>query len=68
MIIVIDPGKGETGKAFAVRSRELVEQMHAAGQTRLSGDRRYKERARAEREGINMPSEELAQLRALALA
>ncbi len=67
LIVVIDPSKGETGKGFAVRSRELVEQMHAAGQTRLSGDRRYKERSRAEREGISMPREELAKLRALAL-
>ncbi|WP_166367278.1 Ldh family oxidoreductase [Pseudomonas akapageensis] len=66
LIIVIDPSKGETGKGFALRSRELVEQMHAAGQTRLSGDRRYRERARADKEGISMPCEELAQLRALA--
>ncbi|UVJ42325.1 Ldh family oxidoreductase [Pseudomonas sp. LS1212] len=66
LIILIDPTKGETGKGFAVRSRELVEQMHVAGQTRLSGDRRYRERARVEKEGISLPAEELARLRELA--
>jgi delta1-piperideine-2-carboxylate reductase len=65
LIIVIDPSKRQ-GQDFAKRSRELVERMHEAGQTRLSGDRRYRQRAKAQNEGIAMPAEELAKLRALA--
>ncbi|MCL8303066.1 Ldh family oxidoreductase, partial [Pseudomonas mosselii] len=43
LIIVIDPSKAE-GERFALRSRELVEQMQAAGLTRMPGERRYRER------------------------
>ncbi|WP_430305164.1 Ldh family oxidoreductase, partial [Pseudomonas mosselii] len=39
LIIVIDPSKAE-GERFALRSRELVEQMQAAGLTRMPGERR----------------------------
>lgn len=65
LIIVIDPGKS-AGRDFAVRSRELVERMHGVGQTRLSGDRRYRQRAVAQKEGIAMPIEELSRLKSLA--
>lgn len=64
LIIVIDPSKS-AGRDFAVRSRELVERMHEAGQTRLSGDRRYRQRALSHTQGISMPVQELERLRAL---
>ncbi|WP_236181007.1 Ldh family oxidoreductase, partial [Pseudomonas mosselii] len=50
LIIVIDPSKAE-GERFALRSRELVEQMQAAGLTRMPGERRYREREVARRAG-----------------
>ena len=65
LIIVIDPSKS-AGHDFAVRSRELVERMHEAGQTRLSGDRRYRQRVLSHTQGISMPVQELKKLRALA--
>ena len=65
LIIVIDPSKS-AGRDFAVRSRELVERMHEAGQIRLSGDRRYRQRALSHTQGISMPVQELERLRALA--
>lgn len=51
VMIVIDPDKG-SGQHFAQRSEELVQQLQAAGQDRMPGDRRYAERARAEAHGI----------------
>ena len=66
LIIVIDPDKGAGGD-FAARSRELVERMQAVGVTRLAGERRYRERARALVEGVEVGREELAQLVALSL-
>lgn len=65
LLIVIDPSK-TGGNNFAQRIETLVHEMHAAGQPRLPGERRYIERARAERDGIPMGSEELVLLRALA--
>lgn len=65
LIIVIDPSKS-AGRDFAVRSRELVERMHEAGQTRLSGDRRYRQRALSHSQGISMSVQEVEKLRALA--
>lgn len=65
LIIVIDPGK-RAGQDFAKRSRELVERMHEAGQSRLSGDRRYRQRALADTQGIPMDGDELEKLRAWA--
>ncbi|MFB4394034.1 MULTISPECIES: Ldh family oxidoreductase [unclassified Pseudomonas] len=64
LIIVIDPSKAEGGR-FAQRSRELVEQMQAAGLSRLPGERRFRERARAEREGVALTEQQLQGLRAL---
>lgn len=64
-LIVIDPAKG-AGRDFAERTETLVRQMQAAGQARQPSDRRYRERARAEREGITLSAAELARLRALA--
>lgn len=64
LIIVIDPTKAE-GDRFAQRSHGLVEQMQAAGLARLPGERRYRERRIAEREGVAVPVDELERLRAL---
>ncbi len=65
LIIVIDPSKAAGGD-FAARSRELVERMEAVGVTRRAGERRYRERARAEVEGVEVGAEELSRLRSLA--
>ncbi len=65
LLIVIDPAKG-AGHNFAQRTETLVRQMQAAGQPRQPGDRRYFQRAQAEREGIAIASGELTRLRELA--
>ncbi|WP_407311009.1 Ldh family oxidoreductase [Pseudomonas sp. nanlin1] len=65
LIIVIDPAKSP-GHGFAGRCRELVERMHEVGQARLSGDRRYRAREMADREGIRLTPEHLQQLQAMA--
>ena len=65
LLIVIDPSKG-AGDNFAARTETLVRQMQAAGQERQPGDRRYRQRAQSERDGIAIAEGELARLRALA--
>ncbi|UPF06373.1 Ldh family oxidoreductase [Pseudomonas mosselii] len=65
LIIVIDPSKAE-GERFALRSRELVEQMQAAGLTRMPGERRYREREVAGRQGVALSEREWGELRGLA--
>lgn len=65
LIILIDPSK-TVGNDFAKRSRELVERMQGVGVSRLPGERRYRERALAQRRGIEMAQDELAMLRELA--
>ncbi|HDS1743738.1 MULTISPECIES: Ldh family oxidoreductase [Pseudomonas] len=65
LIIVIDPSKAE-GDRFAQRSRELVEQMQAVGLSRMPGERRYREREIAQREGVAVTEVELQELKALA--
>ncbi|MBA6115354.1 Ldh family oxidoreductase [Pseudomonas sp. NC26] len=66
LIIVIDPSKAE-GERFALRSRALVEQMQAVGLSRMPGERRYRERAVAERDGVALTDQELQELEALAV-
>ncbi len=61
LLIVIDPDRG-SGQAFAERSETLVRQLHGVGQARMPGDRRYVERARSLREGVEMVDAEWAQL------
>lgn len=65
LLIVVDPDRGAV-RPFAERCEELVRQMAAVGQDRQPGERRYRQRARAEAEGIPLASAELARLRALA--
>lgn len=64
-LIVIDPAIGGNA-AFAMRVEQLVEELRAAGQERLPGDRRYANRRVSERDGIAISEEEWAGLRALA--
>jgi delta1-piperideine-2-carboxylate reductase len=61
LLIVIDPDKGG-GQAFAERSRVLMEQMQGVGVTRQAGERRYRNRALAQREGIPLGREEWERL------
>lgn len=65
LLIVIDPDRGAT-RPFAERCEALITRMAEAGQERQPGDRRYRQRSRAEREGISLDAAELARLRALA--
>lgn len=65
LLILIDPDRGAT-RPFAERCETLITRMMEAGQERQPGDRRYRQRARAEREGIALDASELARLRALA--
>lgn len=65
LIIVIDPTKAE-GERFAQRSRALVDHMQDVGLTRMPGERRYREREVAQREGVALTEQELQGLRALA--
>ena len=65
LLIVIDPSKSG-GNSFALRSAELVRQMHAVGLERMPGDRRFIERDKSLSEGIVLGEEELSRLRALA--
>jgi delta1-piperideine-2-carboxylate reductase len=65
VIIVIDPDKG-SGQAFAERSEELVRQMHGVGQQRMPGDRRYLQRERSLKDGIELSADDLDRLEALA--
>ncbi|MBT8767836.1 Ldh family oxidoreductase [Metapseudomonas boanensis] len=65
LLILIDPDRGAS-RSFAERCETLIARMAEAGQDRQPGDRRYRQRARAEVEGIALPAGELAKLRALA--
>ena len=65
LLIVIDPDRGAS-RSFAERCETLIGRMAAAGQPRQPGDRRYRQRARSLREGIPLPTTELARLRELA--
>ncbi|WP_342648815.1 Ldh family oxidoreductase [Pseudomonas sp. REB1044] len=51
LIIVIDPAKS-TATPFSYRSAALVEQMHAAGLSRLPGQRRFIERELSADQGV----------------
>lgn len=65
LLIVIDPSLAQ-GERFAERSRELVRQLEAVGVTRMPGARRFKERAKSQREGVSVTAQEWEQLQALA--
>ncbi|MFT4181858.1 MAG: Ldh family oxidoreductase, partial [Rhizobium sp.] len=63
LLILIDPQKG-SGRNFADRVELLLGRVRMAGQTRLPGDRRYELRRRAEKSGIPVATDLLAQLQA----
>ena len=68
LLIVIDPAAGASAAGFADRAEALVLAMREAGQTRMPGERRYRQRAQSERDGIALPAAEWARLQALAAA
>jgi len=63
-IILIDPARGQT-RDFAARIELLIAAIHAAGQDRLPGDRRYANRRDALAKGVPLAPEALAELRQL---
>ena len=65
LMIVIDPSK-QSGGNFASRIETLVTAMKDAGQVRQPAERRYLQRADAERNGVSIPTAELDQLQKLA--
>ncbi len=65
LLIIIDPARS-SGAGFAARAEGLVQALHDAGQERLPGDRRYRQRRDSESFGVELPVAELATLRALA--
>ncbi len=68
LLIVIDPAAGASAAGFVDRAEALVLAMREAGQTRMPGERRYRQRAQSERDGIALPAAEWARLQALAAA
>lgn len=64
LLIVIDPAKSR-GEPFDQRSETLIKQMQAAGMTRMSGDRRYKAREKALKEGVELAAAQWQSLRDL---
>jgi (2R)-3-sulfolactate dehydrogenase (NADP+) len=65
-ILAIDPGALAGRSAYEERVETLIEAMLADEEVRLPGERRRENRARAERDGISVPPELLAKIRALA--
>ena len=63
--ILIDPRRGAVN-SFAERLEVLIDEIHAAGQSRLPGDRRYATRRDSLARGIEVEATALAELRALA--
>lgn len=51
LVVAIDPSKS-AGSSFAARIETLIMTLANAGQTRLPGDRRYRQRARSLAEGV----------------
>lgn len=65
LLIVIDPARG-AGANFAARAEELVSAMRGVGQTRMPGERRYRQRRESLELGVALSEAELAMLKALA--
>ncbi|MEO6015505.1 MAG: Ldh family oxidoreductase [Devosia sp.] len=63
--IVIDPKRGAVND-FADRLEVLIDEIHAAGQSRLPADRRYANRVASMRDGIAIEDDALADIRRLA--
>ena len=65
LLIVIDPSRG-AGANFAQRAENLVRAMRDAGQDRLPGERRYRQRRESLALGIPLSAADLAMLKELA--
>lgn len=65
LLIVIDPSRG-AGANFARRAESLVRAMREAGQDRLPGERRYRQRRESLARGVPLADSDLAMLRELA--
>ncbi len=65
LLIVIDPSKG-AGANFAQRAEKLVMAMREAGQDRLPGERRHRQRRESLALGVPLADSDLAMLRELA--
>jgi (2R)-3-sulfolactate dehydrogenase (NADP+) len=65
-ILAIDPGALAGRSVYDERVETLIQAMLADDEVRLPGERRRKNRERAEREGIAVPPELMAKIRALA--
>ena len=66
LLIVMDPSAGNSGAGFARRAEDLVLAMRAAGQSRMPGERRYRQRAQSDREGIVLDAATWQRLQELA--
>ncbi len=64
--LAIDPGALVGSEAFYDRVEMLVDTMTEDPAVRLPGERRRKNRERAERDGVALPADLLARIRALA--
>jgi delta1-piperideine-2-carboxylate reductase len=64
-ILLVDPACAGQ-RPFVARLEELVAGLHASGQQRLPGDRRYANRRRAAEQGVPLDPATLQSLRALA--
>jgi delta1-piperideine-2-carboxylate reductase len=62
-VLLIDPRRTNKGNFFE-RIENLISKIHENGQSRLPGDRRYKNRAEANARGVPVSPEMLAQLHA----
>lgn len=65
LLIVIDPKRGAGGN-FSQRAQQLVDAMRDAGQDRLPGERRHRQRRDSLASGVLLKESELAMLRELA--
>jgi delta1-piperideine-2-carboxylate reductase len=61
-VLLIDPAR-MAGSAFFPRIESLIAELYAAGAKRLPSDRRYRQRAQSERDGIEISAEFDALLR-----
>src|SRR5471030_1540655 len=64
--LAVNPGALAGNDIFFERVETLVAAMTAESGVRLPGERRYANRERAAREGVSVPAELLAKIRALA--
>ncbi|WP_176086448.1 Ldh family oxidoreductase [Martelella sp. HB161492] len=66
LIIVIDPDAGRPSSHFAMRARQFVDRLEAAGASRLPGERRYRNRRQSIEKGILIRNTDLRRLQQLA--